>query len=806
MMQALSQDIRYSVRTLVKNPGFTLIAALTLALGIGANTTIFSVVYALVLRPLPYREPDRLVMLAERDTEGERSGISYPNYSDWRERAQSFEEMASVRGESFTLTGAGNAEQLRGRTIDWNFFRLLGLQPQLGRTFTAEDDRYGAARTAIISNRLWKERLGGDQRVIGRTIMLNRDVYEIVGVLPPGFEYFRADDLYVPIGLFLQPGTGMTDRGSSFGLYALARLRPGVTVAQANREMALIAAQLEREYPAVNGGLGAAAEPLQDVMSEGVRRSLWILLGAVGLILLIACLNVANLLLVRAADRQREIALRLALGASRVRVVQQSLCESLLIALMGAVLGVLLGRWMLDGLLALAPDNIPQLSRVGLNVSVLAFTLGVSAVTSVLCGLFPALHAARTDLNLSLKEGGRSTPGAGRDVTRRTLLVAEVSLALILLSGAGLLVRSMARLLSVDPGFNPDNLLTMRVMLPNNGYDQTRARAYAEECLAKLGALPGVRAAAITISLPIDGSFWDSAFFVADKPVPARAELPEAALASVSSNYFETMGIQLLEGRGFTSADSEQSSKVTVVNEALARSIWPGEDPVGKRLKNGFPEYDAPWREVVGVVRDVKLNGAERETPMQAFLPFEQEPWASFSIVVRTTSDPLSAAATIENTVHSIDQEVPVFSVRSMDQLLSHSIAERRLILTLLVSFAALASVLAAVGIYGVASYSVKQRTHELGVRIALGAQRGDILRLVLRQGVMLALAGVVIGLLAAIAVTGLMKQLLFEVPPDDPLTLTGVGLILTVVALFACWIPARRATKVDPMISLRCE
>ncbi|HEU4386285.1 MAG TPA: ABC transporter permease [Blastocatellia bacterium] len=805
-MNTFWRDLRYSARVLAKSPAFTLIAVVTLALGIGANTAIFSVLYALVLRPLPYREPDRLVMLAERDTDGSRSSISYPNYEDWRSRAQSFEEMASVRGDFFTLTGAGNAEQVQGRTVNWNFFRVLGVQPQLGRPFAVDDDRYGAPRTAIISNRLWQDRLGRDQQIIGKTLVVNREPYEVIGVLPPGFEYFREDGLYLPIGLFLQPGTGMTDRGSSFGLRAVARLKTGVTLAEASVEMRGIAAQLEREYPAVNGGLAAIVEPLHDVISEGVRQSLWVLLGAVGFVLLIACVNVANLLLVRAADRRRDIALRLSLGASRGRIIGQLLSESLLIALLGAAAGVLIGRWMLDGLLALAPGNIPQLGRVSLDVPVLLFTLGISALASLLSGLFPALHAVRTDINAFLKEAGRSTPGPGRDLTRRTLLVAEVSLALVLLTGAGLLVRSMARLMSVDPGFNPDNLLTMRVMLPNTVYDQDRARTYSEECLARLGTLPGVRSAAITISLPIDGSFWDSAFFAGDKPVPARAELPEAAFVSVSANYFDAMGIQVLKGRGFTSADNGQSAKVTVVNETLARSMWPGEDPIGKRLKNGFPEYDAPWREVVGVVRDVKLNGIERQTPMQAYLPFAQEPWTNFSIVVRTTADAEKAAGAVGTIVQSIDKDVPIFSMRSMDQLLSNSTAQRRLILTLLVSFAALALVLAVVGIYGVASYSVTQRTHELGVRIALGAQPGDVLRLILGQGLKLVLAGVAIGLPAAIALTSSIEALLFDVQPNDPLTLTGMVVILTLAAVLACWIPARRATRVDPMISLRCE
>ncbi|MCI0388409.1 MAG: ABC transporter permease [Acidobacteria bacterium] len=805
-MNSLLQDLRYGARMLVKNPSFTLIAVITLALGIGANTAIFSLVYALLLRPLPYHEPDRLVQLSNKTSRVRRSGISYPNFSDWRERAQSFEGMASVRGESFNLTGVDKPVQLRGRTVNWNFFPLLGIQPQLGRMFVAEDDRYGAVRAVLVSHRMWQEKFGGDTSVIGRKLMLSGELYEVIGVLPPGFEYFWAADVYTPIGLILRPQTGMTDRGTSMGLNAVARLKPGVTLAQANNEMAALAAQVEREYPAVNSGRSAQAEPLQDVMSEGVRQSLWVLLGAVGFILLIASVNVANLLLVRAAERQKEMALRLALGAGRWRIVRQLLCESLLIAFLGGAFGVLLGRWMVDGLLALAPGNIPQLSRVSLSNTVLLFTLGVSALTSILCGLAPALQASSTNLQTALKEGVRSSAGTGRDVTRRTLLVVEVSLALVLLVGAGLLVRSMARALSVELGFNPDRLLTMRMMPPNSAYDEPRRRVFYDECLTRVSALPGVRSAAITHALPIDGSQWNTGFYAADKPVPQRTQFPNTEFTPISANYFEAMGISLIQGRWFNSADTANSSPVTVVNETLARRIWPGEDPIGKRLKRGLPEYDSPWLEVVGVVADVKSYGVESGTPMQTYVPFVQMPPTNFWLAVRMVGEPLQAVTAIESAIHSIDKDLPVFSIRSMDQLLGNSLAQRQLTLVLLVSFAALALLLAAVGIYGVISYSVRQRTHELGIRMALGAQTGDVLKLILAQGLKLALIGVVIGLGAAFALTRWMETLLFGVRPTDPLTFAVIAVVLTLVAVLACWIPARRATKVDPMVALRCE
>jgi putative ABC transport system permease protein len=806
-MQTLWQDLRHGARMLWKNPGFTLIAGLTLSLGIGANTAIFSVVYALLLRPLPFHEPERLAVLSDKGRAGMRMSISYPNYIDWRERAQSFEGMASVRSHPFNLTGVDKPAQLRGRMVNWNFFHLLGVQPQLGRLFVAEDDRYGAARTALLSHGLWQEKFAAEAGIIGKKVSLDGDPYEVIGVLPPGFEYFRADDVYVPLGLVagLKTGfyAGFMDRGIQYGLNVLARLKPGVTLQQADQEMAAISAQLEREYPEANRGRIAQAEALQDVMSESVRQSLWVLLLAVGFILLIACVNVANLLLVRAVDRQKEMAVRLALGAGRGRIVWQLLSESLLLALLGGAFGVLLGSWMLEGLLALAPGNIPQLGRVSLSNTALLFTLSVSALTSVLCGLLPALQASRVDLHTTLKAGGRSSAGAGRDATRKTLLVVEVSLALVLLVGAGLLVRSMARALGVELGFNPDNLLTMRVDLPEKAYDDARRQVFHDECLTRVSALPGIRSAAITYALPIDGSQMNRGFSAVSK---TGAQRGGTSYAPVSPNYFEVMGIRLLKGRVFTAADTADSARVAIVNETLAQRVWPGEDPTGQRLKWGPPESDAPWLEVVGVVADVKLNGVERDTPSQAYVPFSQHPTGLQWLVARTPGDPLQVAASVERAIYAIDKDLPVVSIRSMEQLLSRSIAQRRLTLVLLASFAALALVLAAVGIYGVISYSVRQRTNELGIRMALGAQTSDVLKMILAQGLKLTLFGVVIGLGAAFALTRWMETLLFHVRPTDPLTYTAIAVALTLVALFACYIPARRATKVDPMIALRCE
>ncbi len=811
MIAALWQDLRFGARVLMKQPGFALIAIITLSLGIGANTAIFSVVNALLLRPLPYAEPERLVLLSEKSREGARLDASYPNYADWRTQAQSFEGMAVAWPRTFTLTGADKATRAPGYTVNWNFFQLLGVQPRLGRLFTETDDRYGAARAVIVSHGFWQGRMGADANAVGKTVRMINETYTVVGVLPPGFEYFGPADVYTPLGLDLAPDSAFASRGSSaFSFYAVARLKPGVTVEQANSEMDALGRRLAREYPKANEGKSAQAECLQDVMSESVRQSLWVLLGAVGFILLIACINVANLMLAHAAERQKELAVRLALGAGRGRVVRQLLSESLLIAGLGAASGLLVGRWMLAGLLALAPPQIPQLSHVGLDNRVLLFTLGLAALTSLLFGLLPALQAAKTDIQTTLKDGGRLTTGAARGNMRRALLIAEVSLSLVLLAGAGLLLRSMYNLLSVDPGFNGDNLLTLRLSLEDKKYNPQTMRVFYDECLARAQAVLGVRAAALAHSLPIRGTNWTGEFIAADKPVPSRASMPESDRLRVSPNYFETMGIRLMRGRSFTAADTPDSAPVVVINETLARRIWPNENPIGKRIKFGFPEdqdeESKPWREVVGVVNDVKMNGVDNPITLQTYLPFSQLPGISVGLVVRAERNPLALAAAIKQAIHAIDKDLPVFSIFTMDQLLGNSLAQRRLTLILLASFAVLALLLAAVGIYGVISYTVRQRSRELGIRLALGAQGSDVLKLILREGLKLALIGVALGLAVAFALTRWMESLLFGVRPADPLTFGLIAVVLLCVASLACWIPARRAAQVDPLVSLRCD
>jgi putative ABC transport system permease protein len=805
-METLIQDLRYGARMLVRKPGFTLVATITLALGIGANTAIFSVVNAVLLRSLPFPEPDRLIIMTEKDREGARMGAAYPNYQDWQARAQSFEEMAAFRAQTFNLTGVDNPVRLQGRTANWNFFQLLGVKPQLGRTFGEQDDQVGAPPTALISHGVWQEKFGGDPTLVGRPIRLDGETFTVIGVLPPDFELFRRVDLYVPLGLSLTPQFGMLSRGNHFGLNVLARLKKDVGVEQARVEMETLAAQLEREYPDTNSGNGAMVQELKARYAEDIRQSLLVLLAAVGFVLMIACVNIANLLLVRAAERQKEIAIRLALGAGRRRIVRQLLSESVLVSLLGGVAGLLIGVWMKDGLLALAPDNVPRLNEVRLDSVVLIFTLCVSVLTGLLFGLLPAWHASRGDLHTTLKEGGRSTGGSSREGMRKILLVAEVGLSLVLLIGAGLMLRTVFQLTRVDPGFNAEKLLMVQFSLPRNAYDQPRQAMFFDECLTRVQALPGVRSAALTLSLPIDGSNWNSVFIVGDQPVPPRAELPSSAFTPVSANYFQAMGIRLLKGRVFTEADTEKAQTVTVINETMARRFWPNEEPLGKRLKQGWPEDKSPWREVVGVVSDVKVNGVDQETPLQSYLPLAQEPTRGLALVVRTEGAPLLLAATVEQTIHSIDKDLPVFNARSMDQLLDNAIARQRLTMVLLTGFAVVALLLAAVGIYGVVSYSVSLRTHEIGIRMALGAQAGDVLKLIAGQGMMLALIGVVIGLGASLALTRLMESLLFGVSATDPATFAVIALLLSGVALLACYIPARRAAKVDPMVALRYE
>jgi predicted permease len=810
-LETIWQDLRYGVRMLLKNPGFTAVAVLTLALGIGANTAIFSVVYAVLLKPLPFPESERLMVLAGKGTgTTNRSGVAYPDYADWRARTQSFEDMACYLNTSFNITGLEQPIEVSGRRVNWNFFQLLGVQPQLGRLFTESDDHPGASPTVLISHNLWKDKFGGDPYIAGKTITLDTNQFVVIGVLPLGFEFLRQDDLYLPIGLSLTPTFGLLERGNQFPLYVLARLKLDATETQARIEMEAVTEQLGLEYPKTNSKRKAAVTGLAGLMVENVRPVLLVLLGVVACVLLIACVNVANLMLVRSAGREREIAVRLALGAGRGRIVRQLLTESLLIAALGGVAGWLIGAWGINSMTALVPQDVLRLDQVRLNMPVLLFTLSMSLLTGLLFGLLPALHASRTNLNTTLKEGGRSGTSSAWARVRHGLLVTEVGLALVLLVGAGLMLRTLQQLTHVDPGFNAENLLTSQFALSEKSYNEEQRLVFFRECLTRIEALPGVRSAAFVMSLPIAGSNWNSPFIVADQTFPAPDQAPSAAFTPVSVRYFETMEIQLRSGRGFSEAEMSDSPPVTVINESLARRLWPDENPIGKRLKQGRDANSkAVWREVIGVVADVKLNGVDRETPLQIYLPLAQHNSSGVRVVVRTTGDPLAAVATVEQTIHSLDKDLPISNQRSMEQLMGNAIAQQRLTLILMGCFALLALILSGVGIYGVISYTVKQRTREIGIRLALGAQTTDVLRLVIRQGMLMVGVGVVSGIAAALMLTKLLtsfSSLLYGVKATDPTTFVLVALLLAGVALLACYIPARRATKVNPIIALRYE
>ena len=813
------RDIKYTLRVLRKNPGFALVVIATLALGIGANAAMFSFVDAVLINPLRFPDSSRLVVISETNKEGTRVSLSVPNFQDWSTRSQSFQEFGAFRYDSFNLLGVDTPRRLRGQAVTANFFHILGVQPQLGRTFTADEDKYGVTPTAVISDSLWRNTFAADPNIIGRSINLGGTGFTVIGVLPPGFEFISKTDVWAPLGGWFKPNSSWSDRGNHMGIWAIARLKPGVTVAQAETESKQIAAQLEREYPATNTGNGAFTYPLQAMIVREVRPMLILLMGAVGFVLLIACVNVASLSLARATVRTPEMGIRLALGARRGRLMKQLLTESLMLAVLGGVAGVLVGRWLLDGLIALAPVDMPRLGDVQINVRVLVFTAALTILTSLLFGLLPTWQITRSNLLSVFKQAGRSsTAGPVRRRLFDILLVAQIALALVLLTGAGLMTRTIYNLARVDPGFRADHLLTMRFDLAGKKYEEDPAQlAFVQEARSRLNALPGVESAAFTLSLPIQGSEWGSVFVTSDQPAPERSQIPIACFNPVTDNYLQTMGMQLLRGRFFTEADSPSSPHVAVINETMARHFWPNENPIGKKVKQGWPEWKTPWREVVGVVADVKLNGITYETPLHVYLPLTQATNGSLYLVVRTKTDPASMTASVQGALRAVEPDLPVYGVRTMDEVFKREILPQRAAMILLCAFALVSVLLAAVGIYGVISWGVVQRTREMGLRMALGAQSGDVLWLVLRRSMLLVLAGVALGLSGAFILTRVLSSilsqggsgsspLLFGVRAVDPVTFVVVPLLLSAVALLACFFPARRATKVDPMVVLRYE
>ena len=808
LLEDLWQDAGYAVRSLRKHPGFTAVAIFTLALGISANTTIFSVINAVLLRPLPYHDADRLVTLTE--TVAERPiGVSYPNVVDWRNQNTVFENVAAVRHrESFNLTGAGDSERLQGRLVSANFLSTLGVNPVLGRDFAAEDDRQGAAPVVLLSHALWQRRFAGDKKIVGQKLTLNRDSFTVIGVTPAEFEYRLEADVMVPIGLSTER---FSARGRDPGVEAVARLKPGVSAETANAELNTIAARLEQQYPETNNGRRIRIDSLREQMVGNIRPILLTLLGAVGLVLLIACANVANLLLARSARRQKEIAIRTALGAGRSRILRQLLTESVMLALAAGMIGLLLAVAGTSLLSANLPDGIPRVGEISIDTSVLMFTLGASLLTGVLFGLAPALQTSNPALTETLKEGERnSSPGQNR--TGKVLVVAEVALTLVLLVGAGLLVKSFWRLMGVDPGFNPENLLAMQIPV-NAGQDEgTRVANFLDQLQQRVKQLPGVQSVAISNGLPFE-SANQPAFVIEGQAPPEPGREPNGILYITSNDYLETLGITLLRGRAFSAHDTPSTTPVVLIDEVFARQYFGNESPLGRRLKQGGPNAES--REIIGIVRHVEHTNLEGVSAArgEVYYSFSQIPMERLprfvrrvNLLVRTTVEPLSLAQSVRGQIAALDKDQPVFNVRTMEQALARSVAARRFSTILLSVFAALALVLAAVGIYGVISYSVAQRTREVGIRMALGAQTTDVLKLVVRDGLKLVVIGVAIGLAGAFMLTRLMSTLLFGVTPTDIVTYATVALALIGVALAACYIPARRAAKVDPLVALRFE
>ncbi|HEY9281941.1 MAG TPA: ABC transporter permease [Pyrinomonadaceae bacterium] len=807
LVETLWQDLRYGARMLLKAPVFTSIAVITLALGIGANTAIFSVVNAVLLRPFPYENPERLLIIQESVSGGAGISPSYLNFADWHAQNTACSSMAAVRmNESFNFTGAGEPERLQGRIVSAGFFSTLGIKPLPGRDFLAEEDRPGATPAVILSHGFWQRRFGADPGIVGKQLTLNNQSFTVVGVTPANFQFGPEADVTVPMGLQAER---FRLRGRDPGVGVVARLRPGVSQQQAETELNLFAARLERQYPESNTGRRVLLTPLHESFVGNVRQPLLILLGAVGLVLLIACANVANLLLVRASARRKEMAVRVALGAGRVRVVRQLLTESVLLAALGGALGVLLAFWGTSLIISQVPDGIPRLHEAEVDAPVLVFTLAVSLLTGLLFGLAPALQASRPNLTEGLKEGERGSSGRGQRL-RGALVVCEVALTLALLAGAGLLIQSFRRVLQADPGFNARNLLTMQLSV--NNADGHQVANFFEQLQREVRSLPGVRSVAVSNGLPLGGANQPS-FIVEGRPRPEPGKEPAGIRYTVSPDYFGTLGIELLKGRVFAAQDTPDTQPVVIIDEVLARQYFPDEDPLGKRLAQALP--NAPSLEIVGVVRHVEHDSLDGQAPARAqfYLNFHQIPAERLptqvrriNLLVRTEVDPSSLAPAVRGQVAALNKDQAVFNVRTMEQIVAQSVAPRRFSMLLLTVFAAVALVLAGVGIYGMMSYSVAQRTREIGVRMALGAKVSDVLKLVIGQGMKLVLFGLALGLVASVALTRTIKGLLFGVSANDPATYAVIAVLLALVALLACFVPARRATRVDPMIALRGE
>jgi putative ABC transport system permease protein len=808
MMETLFQDVRFGARMLAKHKGFTAVAVLTLALGIGANTAIFSVVNAVLLKPLPYDNSHELVQIWGTQPQLDTAPMSPANFLDWREQNRVFERVAAYTGQNLNLSGVADPERIRATRVSADLFELLRVRPELGRAFLAEEDQYGGQRVVILSHGLWQRRFGANPEILGRSLTLNDQSYVVVGVMPPDFSFPRTTtEMWTPIAF--SPGERGT-RNTNY-ISVLARLKPGVTIEQARSEMEALARRQQEQYQEANTGIGVKLISYKEQVVGNTRPILLLLLGAVGFVLLIACANVANLLLARAAGRRKEMAVRSALGAGRRRVVRQLLTESVLLALVGGGLGLLLALWGINLLVALQPANIPRLAELRVDRGVLMFASALSLLTGVAFGLAPALRATKLDLNDALKEGGKGADaGGGRQRLRSILIVSEIALSLVLLIGAGLMIKSFWRLNQVEPGFNAENTLTMVVSLPTTRYAEPgRQVAFFRQAVERVGNLPGVDAAGVTTNIPLFGGN-STGFNVEGDPPYAPGQRPLVEYRSVSPGYFRAMGIPLLRGRTFNEQDGGDAPGVVIINETLARRHFPGEDPLGKRLGFSGP---TDWREIVGVVRDTRNYGLDEEVKPEAYMPYTQSApgylagsISGMILVARTASDPQGMSAAIKREVQGLDGNLPVYNIKTMEQHLAESTAQRRFNMLLLSAFAGVAVLLAVFGLYGVMSYMVSQRTREIGLRMALGAQARDILGMAVRQGVVLILIGIGVGLAGALALTRVMSGLLYGVDATDPATFAAIVLLLAFASLIACYIPARRATRVDPLIALKYE
>ena len=816
-MSTLLHELRYGLRILAKNPGFTAVAVLTLALGIGANTAMFSVLNTVVLRPLPFRDPDRLVRVGESDLHDvPRVGeVSYPNFLDWRTENHVFERMAAFHTGTFTLTGANEAVHVGGAVISADLFPLLGVSPTIGRSFVPEEDQPAGGskgRPVILTWELWQARFAADPKILGRSINLDDKSFTVVGVMPKGFQFpIQAE----PVGLWVTIGTeaektdekppATADRGTRY-LQVIARLKPRITLAQARADMATVASHLEKEYPGPDSSTGAWLVPELSAVVGDVKAELLVTFAVVGFVLLIACANVANLLLVRATTRKKEMAIRAALGAGGRRIARQMLTESLLLSAMGTSLGLVLAMWGTGAFVKLSPREFPRLTDVSLDARVFLFAALLAVLTGLLFGLAPALRVSRVDLTEAMREGGGSGAVTQRATLRNALVVGEVALALVLAAGAALLMKSLFGLTAVHPGFDPHNVLTFRVDLPSTRYPLPQRIEFYRQLMARLKALPAVESASAIAGLPLGGEGMACSFEIEGRPT-LKGEYFDTDFHSVATGYFQTMKIPFLQGRDFTERDDLKATPVVIINQTLARRFFPNANPIGKRIRprisNGYRE--APLREIVGVVADVKGRGLARAPEPDAYVP-EAQSGMVLTGVVRSRIDPRGVVGMVRAEVRALDRELPLYDVLTLDQYLATAVSDRRFNASLVGLFATLALLLTAIGIYGVVSYTVAQRTHEIGVRMALGARQSDALRLILTQGLFLALVGVVAGLIGALVLTRFLASLLYGVKPDDPATFITVSLLLMGVALLASYIPARRATKVDPMVALRYE